>query len=84
MVPLVVSTLLICNGFLCHNMVSTVMLIIWKQDPSDVKEGSSEISSEEKMEVNEELNAEKQVETISKEVSKIQRVSRNMQGFPIH
>jgi hypothetical protein len=58
------------------------MLIIEKQDPSDVKEGNSEISSEEKMEVSEEMNAEKQVETIVKEVNK-RRVSRNMQGFPI-
>ena len=37
-----------------------------------MKEGNSEISSEEKMEVSEELNAEKQMETIAKEVSKFQ------------
>ena len=40
------------------------MLIIEKPDPSDVKEGNTELSPEEVMEVNDEMNAEKQVEAI--------------------
>lgn len=48
------------------------MLIIEKPNTSDVKEGNIEINPDEKMEISEELNVEKQVETITKEVSKIQ------------
>ena len=64
------------SRFMCHDIhyhIDTI-LIVEKPDPSDVGEGSGEISPEEKMEVNEEMSVEKQVETIIEEVSYVDLV----------
>ena len=73
----------IYSRFLCHGICYHVdtILIVEKPDPSDMEEGSSEISPEEKMEVNEETNVEEQVETIIKEVSEIWSCGMKISGI---